>query len=77
MAMVLIVLYAAYCRYIKEGSTVSVMGVVQRQDNVLMIIPPSDNVSTGCQWACCLLPTYAEGLILTCEENQDADVINV
>lgn len=53
------------------------MGVVQRHDNILMIVPPSQPVSTGCQWARCLLPTYVEGLILTCEENQDADVVNV
>ncbi|KAK2992225.1 hypothetical protein RJ640_005712, partial [Escallonia rubra] len=63
--------------YIKEGSTVSVMGVVRRHDNVLMIVPPSDPVSTGCQWARCLLPTYVEGLILTCDESQNADVIPV
>ncbi|KAA8515572.1 hypothetical protein F0562_018817 [Nyssa sinensis] len=64
--------------YIKEGSTVSVMGVVRRQDNVLMIVPPAEPVSTGCQWARCLLPTYIEGLILTCDESQDdADVIPV
>ncbi|RDX99352.1 putative membrane protein, partial [Mucuna pruriens] len=61
--------------YIKEGSTVSVMGVVQRHDNVLMIVPSAEPVSTGCQWFRCLLPTYAEGLILTCEDNQNADVI--
>ncbi|XP_057962636.1 uncharacterized membrane protein At1g16860 isoform X2 [Malania oleifera] len=32
--------------YIKEGSTVSVMGVVQRHDNVLMIVPLAERVST-------------------------------
>ncbi|TKY72215.1 membrane protein [Spatholobus suberectus] len=63
--------------YIKEGSTVSVMGVVQRHDNVLMIVPSAEPVSTGCQWIRCLLPTYAEGLILTCDDNQNADVIPV
>ncbi|KAL6662099.1 hypothetical protein ACP70R_001483 [Stipagrostis hirtigluma subsp. patula] len=30
--------------YIKEGSTVSVMGVVQRNDNVLMIVPPAEPI---------------------------------
>ncbi|KAL1320326.1 hypothetical protein AAHE18_14G049100 [Arachis hypogaea] len=35
--------------YIKEGSTVSVMGVVRRHDNVLMIVPSTEPVSTGCQ----------------------------
>lgn len=66
-----------YIRYIKEGSTVSVMGVVRRHENVLMIVPPAEPVSTGCQWIRCLLPTYVEGLILTCDENQNADVVPV
>ncbi|KAH6826911.1 Ubiquitin-specific protease family C19-related protein [Perilla frutescens var. hirtella] len=61
--------------YIKEGSTVSVMGVVRRHENVLMIVPPSEPISTGCRWPCCLLPTYIEGLILTCDESQGADVV--
>ncbi|KAH0681161.1 hypothetical protein MTR67_017040 [Solanum verrucosum] len=63
--------------YIKEGSTVSVMGLVRRHENVLMIVPPVDPVSTGCQWTRCLLPTYIEGLILTCDDSQNADVIPV
>ncbi|PON91326.1 Ubiquitin-specific protease family C19-related protein [Trema orientale] len=63
--------------YIKEGSTVSVMGVVRRQDNVLMIVPSAEPDSTGCQWLRCLLPTYVEGLILTSDDNQDAEVIPV
>lgn len=64
-------------RYVKEGSTVSVMGVVRRNDNVLMIVPPQEPVLTGCQWIRCLLPTYVEGLILTSEDNQNEDVIAV
>ncbi|XP_017188072.2 uncharacterized membrane protein At1g16860-like isoform X3 [Malus domestica] len=63
--------------YIKEGSTVSVMGVVRRHDNVVMIVPPTEPVSTGFQWFRCLLPTYVEGLILTCDDNQNADVVPV
>lgn len=63
--------------YIKEGSTVSVMGVVRRHDNVLMIVPPAEPHSTGCQWARCLFPTYVEGLILTCDDSQNGDVIPV
>ncbi|KAM7525263.1 hypothetical protein LguiA_015165 [Lonicera macranthoides] len=63
--------------HIKEGSTVSVMGVVRRHDNILMIVPPTEPISTGCQWARCLLPTYVEGLVLTCDESQNADVIPV
>ncbi|XP_022886470.1 uncharacterized membrane protein At1g16860-like [Olea europaea var. sylvestris] len=63
--------------YIKEGSTISVIGVVRRHDNLIMIVPPSELMSTGCRWSCCLLPTYIEGLILTCEENQNGDAIPV
>ncbi|KAF7113133.1 hypothetical protein RHSIM_RhsimUnG0157500 [Rhododendron simsii] len=63
--------------YIKEGSTVSVMGIVRRHDNVLMIVPSPDPVSAGCRWAQCLLPTYIEGLILTCDESEATDVIPV
>ncbi|XP_071697029.1 uncharacterized membrane protein At1g16860-like [Rutidosis leptorrhynchoides] len=63
--------------YIKEGSTVSVMGVVRRHDNVLMIVPPTDPISTSCRWGCGLFPTYVEGLVLTCDESQNADVIPV
>ncbi|KAF5760530.1 putative uncharacterized membrane protein [Helianthus annuus] len=59
--------------YIKEGSTVSVMGVVRRHDNLLMIVPPGEPMSTGCRWSCGLLPTYVEGLVLTCDESQNAD----
>ncbi|CAL5345556.1 unnamed protein product [Camellia sinensis] len=61
--------------YIKEGSTVSVMGVVRRHDNVLMIVPSTQPVSAGCQWIRCLLPTYIEGLILMCDESQNTDVV--
>ncbi|XP_072973389.1 uncharacterized membrane protein At1g16860-like [Typha angustifolia] len=63
--------------YIKEGSTVSVMGVVQRNDNVLMIVPPSEPFSTGCQWAKCILPASLEGIVLRCEDTSKIDVIPV
>ncbi|XP_010252588.1 PREDICTED: uncharacterized membrane protein At1g16860 [Nelumbo nucifera] len=63
--------------YIKEGSTVSVMGVVQRHDNVLMIVPSTEPASTGCRWSRCFLPMYIEGLIMTCDESQNADVVPV
>ncbi|XP_071713889.1 uncharacterized membrane protein At1g16860-like [Rutidosis leptorrhynchoides] len=63
--------------YIKEGSTVSVMGVISRHDNVLMIVPPTDPISTDCRWGCGLFPTYIEGLVLTYDESQNANVIPV
>ncbi|XP_047315310.1 uncharacterized membrane protein At1g16860-like [Impatiens glandulifera] len=64
--------------YIKEGSTVSVMGVVQRNDNVLMIVPPQEEAfTTGCQWAKCILPASLEGIVLRCEDASKIDVIPV
>ncbi|THG13512.1 hypothetical protein TEA_012084 [Camellia sinensis var. sinensis] len=63
--------------YIKEGSTVSVMGVVQRNDNVLMIVPPPEPLTTGCQWAKCILPASLEGIVLRCEDASKIDVIPV
>ncbi|XP_055822644.1 uncharacterized membrane protein At1g16860-like [Solanum dulcamara] len=63
--------------YIKEGSTVSVMGVVQRNDNVLMIVPPPEPFSTGCQWAKCILPASLDGIVLRCEDSSKTDVIPV
>ncbi|KAG6525944.1 uncharacterized membrane protein At1g16860-like [Zingiber officinale] len=63
--------------YIKEGSTISVMGIVQRNDNVLMIVPPPEPFSTGYQWSKCILPVNLEGLILRCEDSSKVDVIPV
>ncbi|KAL9459900.1 hypothetical protein AB3S75_003162 [Citrus x aurantiifolia] len=61
--------------YIKEGSTVSVMGVVQRNDNVLMIVPPPEPITTGCQWAKCIVPASLDGIVLRCEDASKNDVI--
>ncbi|XP_044497183.1 uncharacterized membrane protein At1g16860-like [Mangifera indica] len=63
--------------YIKEGSTVSVMGIVQRNDNVLMIIPPPEPIATGFQWSKCIFPTSLEGIILRFEDTSNNDVIPV
>ncbi|KAJ0592108.1 putative uncharacterized membrane protein [Helianthus annuus] len=63
--------------YIKEGSSVSVMGVVQRNDNVLMIVPPPEPVPTGCQWATCMLPASLDGIVLRCDDSSNPDVIPV
>ncbi|KAK6263904.1 hypothetical protein SCA6_019338 [Theobroma cacao] len=63
--------------YIKEGSTVSVMGVVQRNDNVLMIVPPPEPMTTGCRWGKCIFPAGLEGIVLRCEDTSKNDVIPV
>ncbi|XP_057794999.1 uncharacterized membrane protein At1g16860-like [Salvia miltiorrhiza] len=57
--------------YIREGYTVSVLGVVRRHNNMFMIVPPTEPVSTGFRWRCCLFPTYIDGLILINNENDD------
>ncbi|KAI4387111.1 hypothetical protein MLD38_004969 [Melastoma candidum] len=63
--------------YIKEGSTVSVMGVIQRNNNMLMIVPPSEPVSTGCLWSQCVFPSSLDGVVIRCEDTSDTDVIPV
>ncbi|XP_050289197.1 uncharacterized membrane protein At1g16860-like [Quercus robur] len=63
--------------YIKEGSTVSVMGVVQRNENVLMIVPPTEPITTGCQWTKCILSASLDGIVLRCEDASKNDVIPV
>ncbi|KAM0031337.1 putative membrane protein [Helianthus debilis subsp. tardiflorus] len=63
--------------YIKEGSSVSVMGVVERNDNVLKIVPPPEAVPTGCRWTSCTLPTSVDGIVLRCEDSSNPDVIPV
>ncbi|GLT61771.1 hypothetical protein SLA2020_344530 [Shorea laevis] len=63
--------------YIKEGSTVSVMGVVQRNDNVLMIVLPPEPLATGWQWTKCIFPASLEGIVLRCEDTSSNDVIPV
>lgn len=61
--------------YIKEGSEVTVMGMVQRHENVLMIVPPRERVSTGCRWGKFLLPGNVEGLVISCNETSKFDGI--
>ncbi|GER53680.1 ubiquitin-specific protease family C19-related protein [Striga asiatica] len=62
---------------IKEGSTVSVMGIVQRNENMLMIVPPNEPFTTGCQWANCTLPASFDGLVLWSDDASDENVIPV
>lgn len=55
----------------------SVMGVVQRNENVLMIVPPPEAFTTGCQWTKCIFPASLEGIVLSCEDASKIDVIPV
>ncbi|KAK8969401.1 hypothetical protein KSP40_PGU014079 [Platanthera guangdongensis] len=53
------------------------MGVVRRNNNVLMIVSPSEPFYTGCHWTRCIQPAKIEGIILRCEDSSNSDVIPV
>ncbi|CAM8894788.1 unnamed protein product [Rhodiola kirilowii] len=59
--------------YIKEGSTVSVMGVVHRNENVLMIVPPTEPFNKGCQWTKGIIPANLDGIVVRCENSSKTD----
>ncbi|CAN6845710.1 unnamed protein product [Brassica oleracea var. botrytis] len=63
--------------YIKEGSTVSVIGVVQRNESVLMIVPTTEPLAAGWQWSKCTFPASLEGIVLRCEDSSNVDAIPV
>lgn len=55
----------------------SVIGVVQRNDNVLMIVPSSEPLAAGWQWRRCTFPASLEGIVLRCEDSSNVDAIPV
>ncbi|KAJ8436889.1 hypothetical protein Cgig2_017314 [Carnegiea gigantea] len=51
--------------YIKEGDSVSVIGMLYKgEGDVAMIVQPPELISTGCQWQRLLLPVDFDGLLL-------------
>ncbi|GKC07377.1 uncharacterized membrane protein-like protein [Tanacetum coccineum] len=62
---------------IKEDNIVNVMVIVQRHNNVLMIVPLFESVPTGCQRTRCLLPMSLDGIVLRCEDSSKLHVIPV
>ncbi|GJV14360.1 uncharacterized membrane protein-like protein [Tanacetum coccineum] len=62
---------------IKEDIIVNVMVIVQRHNNVLMIVPAFESVPTGCQRTRCLLPMSLDGIVLRCEDSSKLYVIPV
>ncbi|KAK9093834.1 hypothetical protein Scep_025303 [Stephania cephalantha] len=50
--------------YVKEGSPVTVVGLLRRNNDVFMIVEPPELISTGCLWQKLLLPVEIDGLIL-------------
>ncbi|CAI9769603.1 unnamed protein product [Fraxinus pennsylvanica] len=57
--------------YIKEGSSVSVLGLLHRNNDVVMIVQPQDVISTGCLWQKLLLPVDIDGLVIGVPERAD------
>lgn len=52
-------------RYVQEGSTVTVIGLLSRNNDMNMIVQPPEILSTGCLWQKLLLPVEIDGLILS------------
>ncbi|OVA04756.1 hypothetical protein BVC80_1719g93 [Macleaya cordata] len=55
--------------YVKEGSLVTVIGLLHRNNDVVMIVQPPELISTGCLWKKLLFPVDIEGLILRVPES--------
>lgn len=51
-------------RYMKEGSSLTVMGMLSRKNGVLMIVPLPEPLTTGCALRKFLLPIDVDGLVL-------------
>lgn len=51
-------------RYVQEGSSVTVIGMLHKDNDALMIVQPPQPVSTGCLWKRLLLPVEVDGLVL-------------
>ncbi|XP_051218468.1 uncharacterized membrane protein At1g16860 [Lolium perenne] len=50
--------------YIQEGMRLSVIGILSKKNEDLMILPPREPVSTGCVLLSFLLPAYFDGIVL-------------
>ncbi|KAJ7951360.1 Ubiquitin-specific protease family C19-related protein [Quillaja saponaria] len=50
--------------YVQEGSVVTVIGMLHKSNDVLMIIQPPEVISTRCLWHKLLLPVDIDGLVI-------------
>ncbi|KAJ0053153.1 hypothetical protein Pint_00642 [Pistacia integerrima] len=50
--------------YVQEGSSVTVIGMLHKDNDALMIVQPPQLISTGCLWKRLLLPVEIDGLVL-------------
>jgi hypothetical protein len=63
--------YFAITRFIKEGDTASVIGIVKQHHSYNIIDPPGGAITTGCQWKRCIFPLLVEGLVIIGDESSD------
>ncbi|KAJ6813405.1 putative membrane protein-like [Iris pallida] len=63
--------------FIKEGGIASVMGILRKHENLIIIDQPRDVISTGCQWKRCFFPMYVDGLVLIGDTTPEAEVCHV
>ena len=49
------------------------MGIVQRNDSVLMITAPPEPKAIGWQWSSCIFPAGLDGIVLRCEDTSKDD----
>lgn len=54
----------SFGRYVQEGSTVTVFGMLHRNNEMTTIVQPPEVISSGCLWRKLLLPVDIDGLIL-------------
>lgn len=54
----------SFDRYIQEGSSVTVVGVLCKSNDTMTIVQPPELISTGCLWQRLLFPVDIDGLIL-------------
>lgn len=64
-------LLSSFGRYIQEGSTVTVVGIVRRNNEMTTIVQPPEVISTGCLWQKLFLPVDIDGLILSVSRRAD------
>ncbi|KMZ68138.1 Ubiquitin-specific protease family C19-related protein [Zostera marina] len=63
--------------YVKEGSSLTVMGMLTRHDGILMIVPPPEFISTGCFVQKLLFPMEINGITLSTPNNVNSTFSNV
>lgn len=63
--------YFVISRFIKEGDTASVIGIVKQHHSYNIIDPPGGAVTTGCQLKRCMFPLLVEGLVIIGNESSN------